>query len=322
MTERVPQIDAFLRGAGWDDAVRMDLAGDASARRYLRLSRDDATAILMDAPPDTCGRQNAFLRLGDHLRGLGLGAPAMLAADLDAGLLLLEDLGDRLVSRLVAHDASLERPLYAAATDALVQVQSAPPPADLPRYGPSEMARAIRLTWEHYLGQDDPPSPAWLELESALEQCLSRHDNGTPVLVHRDYHADNLLWRPDERGLARLGVLDFQDAVAGHPAYDLASLLQDARRSTAPGIEDEMIDRFTRARHLDPEDFRAAYAVQAAQRHLRILGIFARLAQDRGKPGYLAHLPRVWADLQRDLDHPALHDVRDRVLSLIPAPAR
>ncbi len=319
MPDRAARIDAFLGDAGWGGAVRAPLAGDASSRRYLRLARGADRAVLMDAPPATCGSQAPFLRMARHLRGLGLAAPECLASDDAAGLHLIEDLGDVVAAGAIASDPAIEREIYATATDILVTLQGAPCPAWAARYGPAEMAAAIRPAWEQYRGEGDPPSAGWRALEAALGALIAEHDMPT-VLIHRDYHAENLVWRPECCGLARLGLLDFQDALAGHPAYDLASLLQDARRDVDPAIEDEMIARFAAARALDEDRLRAAYAVQATQRHLRILGIFARLARERGKPGYLRLVPRVWRDLMRNLDHPALASLRPMVTDLIPAP--
>ncbi|MBJ3761525.1 phosphotransferase [Maribius pontilimi] len=318
MAERAARIDAFLARAGWADASRVPLAGDASARSYMRLTRDGDRAILMDAPPATCGPQTAFFQIGDRLSQAGLSVPACLARDDDLGLFLLEDLGDLVLARLIAHEPQHELSLYAAATDALVHLQRNVGIDGLPRYGPDEMATAIRPAWQFHVGGGEP-SRRWLDLEDHLRALLHAHDAG-PVAVHRDYHAENLLWLPDRVGIKRLGMLDFQDAVAGHPAYDLASLLQDARRDLAPGIEDDMIRRFVRAVGGTEDRFRAAYALQAIQRHLRILGIFSRLAAQRGKPGYLALMPRVWRDLQRDLAHPVAAPLKPLIRDLVPPP--
>jgi hypothetical protein len=140
------------------------------------------------------------------------------------------------------------------------------------------------------------------------------------VLALRDFHAENLVWLPDRAGVARVGLLDFQDAEAGHPAYDLVSLLKDARRDLAPGLEQEMIDRFLSRTGCDPERFAAAYAALGAQRNLRILGVFARLSMHFGKPHYVDLIPRVWAHLTASLRHPALAPLARRVADDLPEP--
>lgn len=319
MDSRGAEIDAFLSAEGWSAAARSPIAGDASSRRYVRLARDGARAVLMDAPPETCGSQEAFVGMAAHLRQAGLAAPGILAADEIAGLFLLQDLGAETVARVVERDRQVEVVAYEAATDALVRLQAAPLPDGLPRYGAREMAAAIRPAWSDYAGTGEEPSAEWLSLEARLGEMLAERDMEA-VTIHRDYHAENLIWRGERAGLDRLGILDFQDAMAGHPAYDLASLLQDARRDVAPALRTRMIARFADARGMDEAELGAAVALQGVQRHLRILGIFARLARVRGKPGYLRLLPRVWSDLHADLDHPAAAPLAPLVDAVLPAP--
>jgi aminoglycoside/choline kinase family phosphotransferase len=308
--------------AGWAAARRAFLAGDASARRYERLTlADGRTAVLMDAPPGAGEDLAAFTRIARHLRSLGLSAPEILAEDEAAGFLLLEDLGDALFARLLDRAPQREAELYAAATDVLVRLQSAPPPPGLPLYDAAAMAEATAPAISHYrfalTGARSDPAP----LTTAMHATLEALPPLAPVMIHRDYHAENLLWLPARAGLARTGLLDFQLAMLSHPAYDLVSLLQDARRDIAPATETAMIRRFIAARGFDPAGFRRAYAAIGAQRHLRILGIFARLALEQGKTGYLAHLPRVWRDLQRCLADPALATLAATVAGLLPAPS-
>lgn len=303
----------FLSRAGWAQARRVALAGDASTRRYARLHRDDgATAILMEQGGDTA----PFLRAAHHLAGLGLSTPAILAAQGDA--ILMEDLGDADLARL-ARDPGREEALYALATDALVALHRHPAPGWAAAYGPAEMAAALEPFWTHHARRADPAARA--RIEARLRDLLAAHDAG-PVLLHRDYHAQNLLHLPGRPGVAALGLLDFQDACAGHPAYDLASLLQDARRDVAPGLESRMIDRYAAATGHDRDGFAAAYTLQALQRQLRILGIFARLAED-GRPGYLALVPRVRAHVERGLARPVAAPLSElRTILPAEAPAR
>lgn len=324
--ELAPEGDGrrvVLSGEGWDDrlaalwtagAAVAPLAGDASRRRYRRLSRNGETAILMENGGDIA----PFLRVAAHISARGLSAPAILRADPARGRILLEDLGDDTLSRIAGAEPSRVPDLYAAATDVLVALHSSPPPAWVKPYGPAEMAAALAPAFEHYAPGTGPVARA--KIRAQMQALLAALAPETSVLVHRDYHAENLLWLPARRGPARIGLLDFQDALAGHPAYDLVSLLQDARRDVAPEIEVRMIARYCDATGRETERFRAAYALQGAQRHIRILGIFARLSSEAGKPGYLRLLPRVWRHLLRCLEHPELRTLREPLLEHLPAP--
>lgn len=316
MPERDAALDGFLRRAGWDGAVRTPIAGDASGRRYARLGQGARRAVLMDAPPATCGSQATFVSIARSLRAAGLSAPEIHAFDEAAGLVLMEDLGHRDFTAVAAGERKV---LYVAAVEVLAAAQARIDAGPLPRYGPVEMAAAIDPARTHYLGRAGPPSPEWRALRDELRDLLTRYD-ATPVFIHRDYHAQNLLWLPERDGVARVGVLDFQDAMAGHPLYDLASLLQDARCDVGSDIRDAATDRFAAAVGRDRSWIDAALAVQAAQRHLRILGIFARLSSERGDRAYLAFMPRVWRDLGASLSHPALSGLARRVADLIPPP--
>lgn len=315
------RIGDFLRQCGWNTAQRARMGGDASARRYERLTRDGRTAVLMDAAGEPAGQIAGFTKIAGHLRRAGLSAPEVLAQDDAGGMALIEDLGIEDFAALIAADPTMEQPLYEAATDVISAMQSAPAPLGLLRYDPACMAAYAAPAWGWYReGGETPDATLWNRAEQAIRTALEAHAPECNVFAHRDYHAANLLWLPARTGVARVGLLDFQDAVLGHPAYDLASLLQDARRDIAPDLEDRMIARFVAAKGLEPEAFRRAYSVQAVQRHLRILGIFARLAIDRDKPGYLSLLPRVWAYLNRMLKMPHLAELRQAVLADLPPP--
>ena len=322
MADRAALIDAFLARAGWGAAERLPLAGDASNRRYLRLRRAEGTAVLMDAPPDRGEDVGPFLVIAAHIRAIGLSPPAVLAADRGAGLLLLEDLGDRIFARVVASDPGIEPQLYAAATDTLAALHRHPPPQDVPVYGPRSMTRLAALAYDWYrrgargTASETEKSAFCAETEALLAALAPE----TTVLALRDFHAENLVWLPDRQGAARVGLLDFQDAAAGHPAYDLVSLLKDARRDLAPGLEQEMIDRFLSRSGVDPDRFAAAYAALGAQRNLRILGVFARLSMHFGKPHYVDLIPRVWAHLTASLRHSALAPLARRVADDLPEP--
>ncbi|SIO20252.1 aminoglycoside phosphotransferase family protein [Vannielia litorea] len=312
-------VETFLSAAGWGDAQRTALAGDASARSYQRLTRGNERAVLMLDPE---GNVAPFLSIAAHLAAQGLSAPRILAADPAHGLVLMEDLGDDLIARISSTDPSREEALYLAATDVLVALHAAPLPAGLQPYGPAEMAVMIAPAAEFYATAAGVPltHDQWHHLTAALEEALLASDMPPPVMIHRDYHAENLLWLPDRAGAARVGLLDFQDALAGHPAYDLASLLGDVRRDVAGPVREAAIRHYLAATGHDGAGFRAALAAQGAQRNLRILGIFARLCTRLGKPHYLELMPRVWSLLLADLAHPTLENLRDVVLDAIPEP--
>lgn len=299
------------------------IAGDASFRHYHRLS-GASNAILMDAPP---GHEDIrpFIAVARHLAGLGYSSPAIIGADIDAGLLLLEDLGDDKFTRLLGNGKGPgETALYGAAVDLLVDLHGHAPPRrlpvgddvshDLPDYDDRRLLDEANLFVDWYV-----PALAGVAAAPALRRSFEDMwlslfplaHGGRPVLVLRDYHADNLMWLADRDGLARVGLLDFQDAVAGSRAYDLVSLLQDARRDVPPDLEARMIQRYSdaagvREADFDGSKFAGAYHLLGAQRNTKIIGIFTRLWRRDGKPGYVNMIGRVWALLERDLAHPAL----------------
>lgn len=321
MTERATVIGRFLAAAGWGGAARAALAGDASARRYERLSLGDRSAVLMDAPPDLGEDTARFARVGRWLRGRGYSAPEILAEDHGRGLLLLEDLGDAVVARLIGTEPTREAEIYAAAIDFLADLHRHEPPGFAPTLDGPALGGLTAILSEWYLpGVGAPPDAAVDDLPALVAALHDRLGDGRVALALRDFHSENLIWLPGRTGHARLGLLDFQDAVTAHPAYDLVSLLQDARRDVPPEIEQAMIARYVRVRGLDQDRFLAICSLLGAQRALRIVGVFARLARRDGKTQYLAHLPRVWAALHRNLAHPALTDLARLVRTGIPAP--
>lgn len=316
-----PAAPDFLAANGWAGATILPLAGDASFRRYFRAVDGGRTAVLMDAPPDA-EDSRPFLAIAAHLNRLGFAAPRALAADLDLGLILLDDFGDRRVAPVLEADPAAERGVYEAAIDILAALHGHAPPEIAP-YGPAELYREVGILAEWYapaVGLDMAwgYGAAW---EVVLHPVIAETE-AAPVLVLRDYHADNLMIL-DRPGLQCLGLLDFQDALAGHPAYDLVSLLQDARRDVAPSLEQAMLDRYCKARGIaDAAAFRASYEILGAQRNAKILGVFARLWKRDGKPGYRQFQPRVWGYLERNLTHPALAPVRAWFDAHVPADKR
>ncbi|WP_236635855.1 tRNA (adenosine(37)-N6)-threonylcarbamoyltransferase complex ATPase subunit type 1 TsaE [Paracoccus aminophilus] len=299
MVPRLVEMAKLLHRAGWDEARIVPLAGDASARRYFRLTDRDRRAVLMDAAPGSCG---AYVGMTQWLRHRDFGAPEILATNEPEGLLLLEDLGDDLVARVLEDNPALGPEIYARLTALLVDLHSYAPPDHLLRLDGEELARQVGLFAEWYPAAAGAPGKGTDVAEALLALHVKLCADVAPVLGLRDFHAENVIWR----GAAPLGLLDFQDAVITHPAYDLVSGLQDARRDIPAEIEEAEIAHYIATSGSDPERFRAAYALLGAQRSLRIMGIFTRLCLRDGKPRYLAFMPRVWQMIRRNLAHPAL----------------
>ncbi|MFN4087958.1 MAG: aminoglycoside phosphotransferase family protein [Alphaproteobacteria bacterium] len=324
---RAALSERFLRDAGWGECRRDPLPVDCSFRRYERLACDDGRgALLMDAPPPL-EDVRPFVRLARHLRRLGFSAPEIMAADEDEGFLVIEDFGEGTYTRLLDAGADAA-PLYAMAVDVLTALQSRPAARDIavPAYDAPKLLEEALLFADWYLpaaaGGPTAPSAraafvdAWTHSLTAV--------SGTPdTLVLRDFHVDNLMVLRDRPGLAACGLLDFQDAVVGHPAYDLVSLLEDARRDVPAALQDAMRQRYFGTRcDLDRTAFMAAYGVLGAQRHAKVLGIFVRKAVRDGMPTYLCHLPRLWRLLESHLHEPALAPVADWFARHVPPDRR
>lgn len=295
----------FLESLGWDRADRVALAGDASARRYERLKLDDKSAVLMLAPPEDRATFDAFLSIAAKLRGMALSAPEILGSDKDKGLMLLEDLGDRDFTRLGPDltEASL------TATDVLIHLARNPAGWSLPALTPHVLAEMTRIALP-----DGPDTDAAL---ARMQAEFTRLFTLPLVPALRDVHAENLLWLPDRLGVTRVGLLDFQDAVLAPPGYDLVSFIKDARRDVPAHTAAAMADRYRQALDLEEELFTAQCALLSFQRNLRIIGVFRRLARERGKPDYLTHVPRVFGHVAQALNHPALSEVADAMDPLL-----
>jgi aminoglycoside/choline kinase family phosphotransferase len=321
VTDMIPPATApaFLADAGWDGAAIVPLAGDASFRRYFRVLDGGRRAVLMDAPPPH-EDPRPFIAIAEHLLADGFAAPRILARDLTQGLVLIEDFGDLRVKEHLDEAPDAELAVYARAIDLLGDLHTLPA-ADVPPYDRAVYQREAGLLTEWYcpaIGIDvdaDGYARAWDAVLPIVEQSAS-----PTVTVLRDYHAENIMLidGPASHGL---GLLDFQDALAGHPAYDLVSLLQDARRDVPIDVEAAMLAHYKTVAN-PPADFDAAYAVLGAQRNAKIIGIFTRLWKRDGKPRYLSYLPRMWSLLERDLQHPALAPVANWFAANIPADKR
>ena len=337
----------FLAGAGLGGAQREPLTGDASTRAYERLHPPiGPTLIFMKAPPSSesapcpphadaaeraaagynalarlaAGRVEAFAACAAYLRDLGLSAPAIEALDVAEGLAVLEDLGDDLFARRIEAGAPAA-PLYETAVDLLVRLHAEAPPKALAIPGGRESwplldydalalatgADLFPQWWPKLAGASDFDEAVLAEWRALWAPIAGAGERGAAVFIHRDYHAENLIWLPERQGLARVGLLDFQDALRAHPAWDLLSVLQDARREVPAALEQAMVARYLAARpDIDQAAFRADYAGLAALNASRILGIFARLIVRDAKPRYAAFLPRVQRMLARNLADPTL----------------
>jgi aminoglycoside/choline kinase family phosphotransferase len=348
-TAREDTIRAFLARAGWDDARRAPLAGDASTRRYERLAGPKGAAVLMDWPraPEAAVPSGQlsysqiahlavdcrpFVAVGDYLRGQGLAAPEIFARDIENGLLLLEDLGDDLYGPAI--DAgrgpggeSLDE-MYRAAIDVLIALQSGDAPRalpvgdgamhDVPHFDDSVFRAEIDILLDWYF-------PVVLNREADADLRAEYHaiwtalrpliDAGPRALFLRDFHSPNMLWLPAGKGATRVGIIDFQDALIGSRAYDLVSVLQDARKDVPVERERAMLALYiSRAKSelpdFDEAEFRAAYAALGAERALRLVGLWPRLLKRDNKPHYMAHMPRTISYLRRNLAHPALASLK------------
>lgn len=355
--DRMTAIAGFISGTDWAQAERAHLQGDASTRRYERLTRSDgASAVLMDMPARSdlvpvrgAKSYGALVHLAEDirpvvamtgaLRGIGLAAPEIHVCDLDEGLALIEDFGDLVFGTLDPGGEDMES-AYETACNVLAHIAASHCPRDLPLpngtvhrvpdFSPDALMieACLMLDWFWPERRSDPVTPQIRsEFEALWDSLFARLDPSHPVWVLRDFHSPNLLWRPECEGLARLGLIDYQDAVMGHAAYDLVSLLQDGRIDVPEEREHRHYARYVGLRARGDEDFDApafatAYAILGAQRATRILGTFWRLSRRDGKSGYLRHIPRISDYLERNLAHPALSGLKDWYDTHLPADMR
>ena len=311
MAERSQALARFLAAAGWAGSEPAMLAGDASFRRYYRLDDGGRRAVLMDAPPP---KEDVvpYLLVARTLRGLGLSAPEIYTEDRTHGFLLIEDFGDDTYTRLLGAGAD-ENALYALAIDTMVALQQAVAARGLPSLPAYDEERllteaALLVDWYAPAVLGAPlPAEARADYLALWRALLPLAERPGPTLVLRDYHVDNLMLLPGRDGVRRCGLLDFQDAVIGPASYDFVSLLQDARRDVPAALRDAMTERYLAAfPDLDSEEFARSAAIMAAQRNCKIVGLFTRLWRRDDKPGYLAHIARVWRLLEQGLGEPVL----------------
>ncbi|MBF0268222.1 MAG: phosphotransferase [Alphaproteobacteria bacterium] len=323
---RRQDMEAFLKRAGWAEALRRPLPGDASFRHYIRLDRNGQAAMLMDAPPPK-EDVRPFLLVARHLTGLGLSAPKILAEDCDKGFLLLEDLGDATFTRQLALGESETR-LYDLAVDTLIGLHANPSAAriDVPPYDDDRLMTEACLLVDWYMPAMlgcETPKDAIDDYRSIWRPLFEQARRVPETLVLRDFHVDNLMELQGRQKSAACGLLDFQDAVLGPITYDLMSLIEDARRDLAPGLPERLKQRYLAAfPALDRQAFDASMAILAAQRHCKVIGIFTRLYKRDGKPVYLGHIPRLWRLLNSSLAHPALGGLKNWLDQHMPADRR
>ncbi|MCK1710208.1 MULTISPECIES: tRNA (adenosine(37)-N6)-threonylcarbamoyltransferase complex ATPase subunit type 1 TsaE [unclassified Bradyrhizobium] len=348
---RLKALREFLDASGYVDAARRRMDGDASSRSYARLIRDDDVVILMNFPQRADGAAmyngksysaavhlaenvKPFVAIAQGLRAAGLSAPAIYHSDLDHGFLITEDFGSEGVIEGDPPRPIVER--YEAATDVLAVLHGKTLPDTLPLgdqsyaipvFDAEALLIEIGLMPEWYLPDRNAPlSEAARADFFAMWRELLQKPLATPrTWIIRDYHSPNLIWLADRTGIARVGVIDFQDTVLGPQSYDVVSLLQDARVDVPESLELTLLSRYIKARRaqdasFDPAGFAELYAIMSAQRNTRLLGTFARLNRRDGKPHYLRHQPRIWTYLQRSLAHPALSYLHDWYLTHVPPP--
>ncbi len=351
---RATEIREFLDGAGWGEAARTPLNADASTRRYERLRRKTETAMLMDAPPLeaapcppgaddeervklgwnaisrlAASRVEAFAAVSEYLTGLGLSAPRMLGQNNVHGLALLEDLGDDLFAEVILKGGD-EIALYAAAGEVLAAVHRAPAPFVLPYRG----GEWPILTYDHlalsanmdlfveWMPQRDLAmrmgEQTRLRWERVRENLIGKTEDFPRALILRDTHAENLIWLPRREGVARVGLLDFQDAVLGWGEWDMSMLLHDARRDVSAEAREAAIRTYLDGMGLTREAFDERLAVLGVMNVMRIMGIFARLVTRDKKPRYDQFQPRLRGLLNETLSHPAVSEARDFVTAVAP----
>jgi N-acetylmuramate 1-kinase len=314
------RLDDFLDRTGWADASRESLAGDASSRRYVRLTHGGGSAVLMIVPPGPDDSVRRFLTVTAWLRNRAYSAPAVLASDEAMGLVLLEDLGDSVFARRIAEDPPCELPLYTAASDLLADLSRQPVPAFVKPLDGAALLALLDVIADWYVPAMGSPAGTATDIPAQIAALYTDFGGAESVIALRDFHAENLIWLPDRSGHARVGLLDYQDAVAAHPAYDLVSLLQDARRDVSPSTEAAVLQHYWTRTGQSDHRFGRLYALLGVHRALRILGVFARLAMCHGKPGYLLMMPRVFGYLARNLAHPDLGSLSDTVRASLPDP--
>lgn len=333
-SDRTELLNQFIQQSGFADHEVRPLAGDASFRRYVRVVTSQASYVVMDSPPEK-EPVHDYVRICDYLSKQGYSSPRIIALDQENGFMLLEDLGDQVYTAMLDQDGKpldeeLEHTLYQRAVELLVSWHQTPSmikqssTLELGDYGAEAYLKELSLFTDWYLPELENSQAAFRAQEfiDIWQRVLSKLTLANCYFVHRDFHANNLVWLDRRKGTAQVGVLDFQDALWGDCSYDLISLLEDARRDVSPALANEMKDLYIKLSRQPRGLFEERYAITAAQRNLKIIGIFMRLSKRDGKPQYLSYLPRVWSHLEKDLAHPALREVKQWLDVYVPRELR
>ncbi|MEO0342571.1 MAG: phosphotransferase [Pseudomonadota bacterium] len=318
MINRDEQREDFISASGYSNWNFAPLTADASARQYYRGTSGQSSLILMDAPPKHGENIEPFLDVTKRLHGFDLKAPEILVYDIVTGFILMEDFGDNLVATHCKNHPQDEDSIYRSAIDVLAVLKSQSNRCDLAPYDRDVYHQEAALVLDWYCAP--LTTSARRAFFDGLDAALGHLSPHPPVLTLRDYHAENLIWRSDMSGTDRLGLLDYQDALAGHPAYDLVSLIEDARRPIAKGLHEKLVQYAAKCLIIPVESLRQDVAILGAQRNLKIIGIFARLFKRDGKAKYPPMIPHVFDLLQTDLAHPTCKDLQSWCARHLPTP--
>ena len=307
----------FLEASGWGGAALTQIAGDLSARKFFRLRKGAKTAVLMVCAEPNYPSLAKFILIADWLRNLGLSAPEVFAADTQDSLAILQDFGDSKLTALIARDASIQKRAYGNIVDTLITIRGAKSPIGLDTPTVDDLCAATRLTDEWYPGAD---TQALDGVRTELAAILTQTLKAQATVSLRDFHADNIIWLPDQSPAQRAGLLDFQDAFLTHPAYDLMSLLTDARTNVPQSVRDQITRLYCERTGDDINQMRRSMAALGIQRNLRILGIFTSAAIRDAKPYHLPSLPRVYSNLMTCAAHPAMGALAFSLRDALPEP--
>lgn len=307
------QINDFLKISGWENAEYQFIKSDASSRRYIRLFKDGKTKMLMDARNLSKKVTLNFYLIGEILRDHGLSVPQIYTKELENSLILMEDFGNASFSKLMRSQPQNEEHLYQLAIDMLFHLRSLPPPQNFSVTSVKSMTKMIEPFFTDYLSNKAQKNMKSLILER-IYRLFEEFDGSFTTVSLRDCHADNLIFLNDRQGFSSVGLLDFQDAFLCHPAYDLVSLLQDARRYVSKNLEKRMIKYYLSRTKDNQAKFIKAYKCLGLQRNLRILGVFAGLARIQRKSFYATLIPRVITYIQRTLRDPIFDPLYDDLM--------
>ncbi len=319
MTKREEQIKELLRKNNLLCAQTEKITSDASNRKYLRLTKGNKTVILMDSNPKKNEPINNFIYFTNFLRKHHFSAPKIYDSDIPNGLLLLEDLGARNFADILKVKPKVETNIYKEAVNQLIMIQSKETPKQAKPYSTEILIEEALLFTEWYLGETNS-SRLSTQFTSLLTPLLKKIDQTKPTLVLRDFHAENLIWMNSRKNFKRVGLLDYQDALIGHPAYDIASLLKDARRDVSIEVRDIMTNHYLEKTKHNKDLFLRDYSILSAQRNLKIIGIFSRLSIRDKKKNYVKLIPRVWKNLENDFMHPDLKNLSKFINAVAPYP--